>query len=285
MKKAAVTMTALGLTSLVVINHLREEPAPRERSSDTSSPSQHNPQLPAPKLSPNASLGRPNHLDAAVLGSKANPTPVATSHSPSDRLSLLDLTADPTQAPAWIQQLHEGETHVTLPELQTFAAFLENSPTTTPNSNWQTYWWTFDEAVSDLRKSQPDSALHQALWEFTQKPSLDAVIKEYAVQHLGHLLSSPEVQAEALESRLWILAGGSDRQAGAALLALHHRRDHLTQAPAEDLLSLAEQLSQNPQADLAARTTATALLAPSPPPATSRSAISTTRRPFAQAVR
>jgi hypothetical protein len=118
--------------------------------------------------------------------------------------------------------------------------------------------WLADELLTVLRQQQPPwEGLAVELGKVAALAETDPVVRDYLMQHLGHLWEQYGAREE-IENSLWQAAGSADETTpGTALIALSrgYQRD---QQP-ENLEKVRQQaliLAQNPATGLAVRVTA-----------------------------
>jgi len=118
--------------------------------------------------------------------------------------------------------------------------------------------WLSDELLTALRLQEPPwDGLPKALAEVAFQPETNPVVRDYIMQHLGHLWEQYGAREE-IEKALWKAVGTSDETTpGSALIALS--RGYTRDQREKDLVELwqkAFELARNPEAPLALRVTA-----------------------------
>jgi hypothetical protein len=118
--------------------------------------------------------------------------------------------------------------------------------------------WLTDELLTVMRLQQPQwDGLAEALAKSAFEPETDPVVRDYIMQHLGHLWEQYGPQAEIEQTLRQALQMKDETTPGTALIALSlgYRRDQqgekLSQIQAEALA-----LAEDPQRTLAVRVTA-----------------------------
>ncbi|MDP3849760.1 MAG: hypothetical protein Q8Q59_04595 [Luteolibacter sp.] len=118
--------------------------------------------------------------------------------------------------------------------------------------------WLADELLTVMRMQEPPwEGLAAALGEAAFQPETDPVVRDYIMQHLGHLWEQGGARQE-MESALWRAVGTTDETTpGSALIALSrgYERDQQEKNLAE-VRRRAFDLAQNPDTGLAVRVTA-----------------------------
>ncbi|RYZ68122.1 MAG: hypothetical protein EOP09_09960 [Proteobacteria bacterium] len=126
----------------------------------------------------------------------------------------------------------------------------------------QSYFWIADELLTCLRV-QPSilPELIPRLIRIAEAPNTDQVIKDYIVQHLGHLWEAKEGGGLVEQYLTTSLDSGRGTVPGTALIALKRgfeREDRMTDA--NELQKRAAQIVRDPETDMSSRVTALALL-------------------------
>lgn len=121
--------------------------------------------------------------------------------------------------------------------------------------------WLADELLTALRVQEPPwEGLAAALEEVAFLPETDPVIRDYVMQHLGHLWEQDGAREE-IEVALWKAVESADETTpGTALIALS--RGYRRGEQVEGLARVGEQaleIARNPSAPLASRVTALAI--------------------------
>ena len=118
--------------------------------------------------------------------------------------------------------------------------------------------WLADELLSLLRLQEPPwDGLAAALGEVAFQPNTDPVLRDYIMQHLGHLWEQYGSREE-IEQALWRAVSTSDTTTpGTALIALSRGYGRDQQAGRlGDVRQRAFELARNPEIPLAVRVTA-----------------------------
>lgn len=118
--------------------------------------------------------------------------------------------------------------------------------------------WLADELLTVMRLEEPPSdGLAEDLGKIAFQPGTDPVVRDYIMQHLGHLWEQAGPRKE-IEEALWQAVESSDETTpGTALLALS--RGYERDGQQESLAKVRQQaltLAQDPNATLAVRVTA-----------------------------
>jgi hypothetical protein len=118
--------------------------------------------------------------------------------------------------------------------------------------------WLADELMTVLRLQEPpQEGLAAELGNVAFQPGTDPVVRDYIMQHLGHLWEQFGAQEE-IEKSLWQAVESSDETTpGSALIALS--RGYLRDQQPQNLEKVRQQafvLAQNPATGLAVRVTA-----------------------------
>lgn len=121
--------------------------------------------------------------------------------------------------------------------------------------------WLADELLTALRQQQPRwDGLAAALSEVAFQPGTDPVIRDYVMQHLGHLWEQDGAREE-IDSALWRAIETSDETTpGTALIALS--RGYERDQQAKSLVKVRQrafELAKSPETPLASRVTALAI--------------------------
>jgi hypothetical protein len=118
--------------------------------------------------------------------------------------------------------------------------------------------WLADELLTVLRLQEPPwDGLAVELGKAAFQPGTDPVVRDYIMQHLGHLWEQSGSRKE-IETALWRAVGTSDETTpGSALIALSrgYERDQQDQGLAK-VRQQALELARNPDMGLAVRVTA-----------------------------
>ena len=118
--------------------------------------------------------------------------------------------------------------------------------------------WLADELMTVLRLQQPpQEGLAAELGKVAFQPGTDPVVRDYLMQHLGHLWEQFGAREE-IEKSLWLAVASSDETTpGSALIALSrgYQRDQQEKS-LEKVRQQALALAQNPTTGLAVRVTA-----------------------------
>lgn len=199
-------------------------------------------------------MERPANRQARTR-SEPKPSPIPSidgrlSQILGDRSSLTSY-----QRVEWIRA-HSGELNDE--EKATILGFIQSG--SVPAGLGEREWhWIVDSLFTELRNGARDPfALTQAFYDIFSDRSLDAIVRDYVLQHLGHL-GHQGGDAEIIHAAA--LAGVAEIEttiAGTALLLLHREpppKETATLAAA-DPASLAMALINNPDASTAAKVTA-----------------------------
>ena len=118
--------------------------------------------------------------------------------------------------------------------------------------------WLADELMTVLRLQQPPQEnLAAELGKIAFQPGTDPVVRDYLMQHLGHLWEQFGAREE-IEKSLWLAVASSDETTpGSALIALSrgYQRDQQEKS-LDKVRQQALVLAQNPTTGLAVRVTA-----------------------------
>ena len=121
--------------------------------------------------------------------------------------------------------------------------------------------WLADELLTALRLQDPPwDGLAGALGDVAFQPATDPVLRDYIMQHLGHLWEQYGAREE-IDQALWRAVGTSDTTTpGTALIALSrgYSRDHQNK-PLEQVRQRSLELARNPDTPLAIRVSALAI--------------------------
>jgi len=128
------------------------------------------------------------------------------------------------------------------------------------NMSTQSYHWLTDELMGALRRSEVlRSKLSENLTSIVQNGSRDAMVRDYAMQHLGHL-HEQGVDREEIEPTLW---SGLDEVeasiAGTALLAINTAAENGNMIDKNELGVLASSIAEDEEYSLTSRITAMAV--------------------------
>lgn len=122
--------------------------------------------------------------------------------------------------------------------------------------------WLADELLTALRMQDPAwDGLASALADAAFQPGTDPVIRDYIMQHLGHLWEQYGAREE-IESALWKAVETADETTpGTALIALSrgYERDGRAKSLSK-VMERAMELAQNPTTPLVSRVTALAIV-------------------------
>ena len=123
--------------------------------------------------------------------------------------------------------------------------------------------WLADELLTALRLQDPPwDGMAAQLGEVAFQPATDPVVRDYIMQHLGHLWEQYGSRKE-IDQALWRAVGTSDTTTpGTALIALSrgYGRDQQQQS-LESVQQRAFELARNPATPLAVRVTALSIAA------------------------
>lgn len=104
------------------------------------------------------------------------------------------------------------------------------------------YRWIADELMTTLREDRAESTFED-LNSLASNPSLDSGIRDYAVQHLGHLIDQGVNVPQGIET-IWDYArnGNEDIQSTALLGLYQYAQAHPDQQPVDAVIELAVSL-------------------------------------------
>jgi len=126
----------------------------------------------------------------------------------------------------------------------------------------QYYHWLVDELITVLRFQVRDGQqLAQNLSQLAKNTERDSIVRDYALQHLGHLHQQEKGDRAEIETVLWsALDQKNDTFAGTALLALKgaHQDGRLTRTN-HNLSTRVQEIAANDDYSLASRVTAVGL--------------------------
>jgi len=203
-----------------------------------------------PQLVSPAQEGKPAILEQAGLFSEKKAD--APNDAPQTKGRLVDILGDSEfTARRRVDLLKSLELPLSEEEKDEIYAFFQATepPAEMPVESWR---WLMDEIFSLLRHDGTDNAkFASGLAGVYRNSSGDPIIRDYAVQHLGHLLSA-EGPPELIVSVLRDAASETQNTiAGTALLALNQNFPQDLQTSAQ-----AVQLASDPETHLTSRLTA-----------------------------